>query len=68
MTLRRRLERLEDRAPDPDARRPQFPTLWDGEEPPEDLPPGSVVARVAWGRLEEEEGGAGATETGGRET
>jgi len=56
MTLRRRLDRLEDHTPDPDARRPQFPTLWNGEEPPEDLPPGSVVARIVWGPEEEDDG------------
>ena len=68
MTLERRIRRIEERSPNPDARRPQFPTLWDGEDPPEDLPPGSVVARIVWGRPEEEEGGFTATETGGRTT
>jgi len=56
MTLRRRVDRLEERTPDPDARRPVFPVLWDeDEEPPANPPPGSRVVRVLWGRPEEEE-------------
>ena len=50
MTLRRRLDRLEQRTPDPDARAPRCPVLWsEEEEVPADLPPGSRVVRVRWG-------------------
>jgi hypothetical protein len=50
VSLRRRIDRLEQRTPDPDARGPRHLVLWDPDEPvPDDLPPGSTVTRVQWG-------------------
>ena len=51
MTLERRIRRIEERSPNPNARGPRFPVLWEEEEEvPADLPEGSRVARVVWGR------------------
>jgi len=62
MSIERRIRTLEQRTPNPDARRPVFPVLWDeAEEPPANLPPGSLVARVVWRGPEEAEGGTDAT-------
>lgn len=50
MSLKRRVERLEDGAPTPEEARPRYLTLLNEKELLEALPQGSQVARVVWGR------------------